>query len=261
MQIRDILNEIEAFAPLRYQESYDNSGLQVGDDTQEVRGVLLCIDITEQVLDEAIEKGCNLIIAHHPLLFRGIKKITPTDATARCIIKAVQNQITLYASHTNMDKAPHGVSFKTAQKLGIQAERPLVPEAADPTFGLGIIGTLPQAEDAHVFLLRAKRTLQLGALRHSDIPNGKKVRRIALCGGSAFEFYTNAAREGADLYLTADVKYHQFFEATGSTILADIGHFESEQFTKDIFYEILSKINANFAVIFSDRKTNPINYI
>lgn len=261
MKIREITTQIEDFAPLKYQESYDNSGIQVGDVNQEVKGVLLCIDITEEVVDEALRKGCNLIISHHPLIFGGIKKITPDTYIARTIIKAIENHIVLYSSHTNMDKAPHGVNYQIAQKLGINVEKMLEKEKDGSNFGLGIVGELNQEEDALQFLERVKEIIHIGCIRHTEIPQGKKVKRIALCGGSGFEFLPLAIKEKADIYLTGDLKYHQFFEADGQIIIADFGHFESEQFTKDIFYEIVSKNNANFAIYFSDSKTNPINYI
>ncbi|MCQ2209788.1 MAG: Nif3-like dinuclear metal center hexameric protein [Paludibacteraceae bacterium] len=261
MKIREITQQIEDFAPLKYQESFDNSGIQVGDIDADVKGVLLCIDITEDVVNEAIEKGCNLIISHHPLIFRGIKKITPENYISRTIIKAIENQIVLYSSHTNMDKAPHGVNYHVATKLGIVVEKMLCSEKDNSDFGLGVVGELQEEEDCIHFLKRVKTILNIGCIRHTDIPEGKKVKRIALCGGSGNEFLPYAIRENADIYLTGDLKYHQFFETEKQIIMADFGHFESEQFTKEIFYEIVSKNNANFAIYFSDSKTNPINYI
>lgn len=265
MRIQEIIDAIEAFAPLEYQESYDNSGLQVGDPTQEVKGVHLCIDITEEVVDKAKEEGCNMVISHHPLLFHGVKKISPIDHTGRILMKAIKYDITLYSSHTNMDSAPGGVSYRTAEKLGIRVEKPLVANEKNEQFGLGVVGKLPEPEDAVAFLKRVKETLQLGGLRHTPIEEGKKVERVALCGGSAFEFYSDAIAEKADIYLTADVKYHQFFEPDGKIILADVGHYESEQYTKDIFYEIVSglfsKNNAKFALHFSGSENNPVKYL
>lgn len=261
MKIREITQEIEHFAPLRYQESYDNCGVQVGHPDDEIRNILLTIDITEEVIDEAIQKKCNLIISHHPLLFFGLKKITPDMPIARCVIKAIENRITLYSCHTNIDKAPQGVSYRTAIKLGISVEKVLCEEPDDSGFGLGIVGNLPEEEDAYSFLQRIKKTLNIGSIRHTNIPDGKKIKRVALCGGAGHEFLRNAIQEKADIYLTSDIKYHQFFDAEDRIILADFGHFESEQFTKEIFYEIVSKNNAKFATYFSDSKTNPINYI
>ena len=261
MKIKEITDAIERFAPLHLQESYDNSGVQVGDVNEEVSGVLLCIDITEEVIDEALQKGCNLIISHHPLIFRGIKKIAPTNYISRCIIKAIEHRITLYSSHTNMDKAPQGVSYQTATRLGINVEKMLSPEEGNEQYGLGVVGELSEAMDADMYLARVKEIVGIGSIRHTDTA-GRKVKRIALCGGAGHEFLPLAKKAKADLYLTADLKYHEFFETEGEIILADFGHFESEQFTKEIFFEIVSKINPTFADIYlSDSKTNPINYI
>jgi dinuclear metal center YbgI/SA1388 family protein len=262
MKVKEITSAIEAYAPLAYQESYDNSGMQVGNPDQEISGALITLDVTEEVIDEAIQKGCNLIIAHHPLIFRGQKKICGYNYIERCIIKAIKHDIAIYASHTCMDKTIGGVSAKMAEKLGMTEIRPLEEEKyGEQIVGLGVIGMLPQADDAMDFLRRVKKTFQADSIRHTSIGKGKKVRRVALCGGSASEFLGKAIAEQADIYITADVKYHQFFEVEDHIILADIGHFESEQFTKEIFYEIISKINPKFAVHISESKTNPINYL
>lgn len=262
MKINEVTALIEEYAPLDYQESYDNCGMQVGDSEQEIKGVLITLDVTEEVVEEAIQKGCNLIISHHPLIFKGQKKICGRTSTERCIIQAIKNDIAIYSSHTCMDKAAKGVSAKMAEKLGLQDIRPLETETqGGEEIGLGVIATLPQEEDAMDFLKRVKTIFQVGCIRHTHVEPDKKVKRIALCGGSAFEFAETAIRKKADIYLTADVKYHQFFETEGRIILADIGHFESEQYTKEIFYGIISKINPKFAVYISESKTNPINYL
>ncbi len=262
MKVSDIAALIEAQAPLHYQESYDNCGMQVGDPEMEIKGVLITIDVTEDVLDEAIRKGCNLIIAHHPLIFRGQKKICGRNYVERCIIKAIKNDIAIYASHTCLDKAVHGVSTKMAEKLKVEIEGPLEAENIHgEEIGLGVIGKLPEAQDAIEFLHCVKNTFHVGCLRHTDIKAGQKVQKIALCGGSAAEFIGKAISLKADVFITSDVKYHQFFDAENQIIVADIGHFESEQFTKEIFFEIISKNNPKFAVHISESKTNPINYL
>lgn len=272
MQIKEITNAIEKYAPLQLQESYDNSGIQVGDVEQDVKGVLLCIDITEAVINEAIVKNDNLIISHHPLLFHGMKKITPDDYIGRCVIKAIEHHIVLYASHTNMDKTFHGVSFQTAEKLGIETESTITEDGKiqngeeEYSYGLGIIGHLKKSEDALSYLQRIKKILNIGCIKHTDIPNGREVQRIAICGGSGAEFIKSVNNERVDLYLTSDIKYHDyFFNSDHGMIIADIGHYESEQFTKEIFYNIisglLSKNNVKFAVDYSDIQSNPIRYI
>ena len=262
MKVNEITSAIEAYAPLAYQESYDNCGMQVGDPKQDVSGVLITLDVTEAVIDEAIQKGCNLIVSHHPLIFKGPKKICGGNYIERCIIKAIKHDIAIYSSHTCMDKTTGGVSAKMAEKIGLKDIRPLDEEKHDDKIiGLGIIGTLPREEDALAFLKRVKETFEVGSLRHTHLKEGAKVKKVALCGGSASEFLGKAIAAKADIYLTADIKYHQFFDVENHIILADIGHFESEQFTKEIFYEIISKINPKFAVHISESKTNPINYL
>lgn len=262
MKINEITALIEEYAPLDYQESYDNCGMQVGDSEQEIKGVLITLDVTEEVIEEAIRKECNLIISHHPLIFRGQKRLCGLTSIERCVMKAIKNDIAIYSSHTCMDKAAKGVSAKMAEKIGLIDVRPLETEChGGEEIGLGVIASLPQEEDATTFLKRVKNIFQVGCIRHTRIEQNKKVKVVALCGGSAFEFMETAIQKSADIYLTADVKYHQFFETEGRIILADIGHFESEQYTKEIFYGIISKINPKFAVYISESKTNPINYL
>ncbi|HQJ90286.1 MAG TPA: Nif3-like dinuclear metal center hexameric protein [Paludibacteraceae bacterium] len=364
MKIKELTAKFEEYAPLSYQESYDNCGMQVGTPEAEIRGVLLTLDITEGVIDEAIAKGCNLIIAHHPLIFRGVKKIIGRDHIERCIIKAIKNDVAIYASHTNMDKMKNGVSARLAQKIGLKDLEILVPEQnclfkivtfvptasaafvrqtlfeagagtigkydrcsysingegtfragndchpfvgaiggehheeevrietiikkehlsraikallavhpyEDPAYdiyelknehkeaGLGIIGNLPEETELLSYLKMVKEKLQVGAIRYTEPPK-KKIKRVALCGGSGSEFVQNAIAKGADLYISGDFKYHDLFNAENIITIADVGHFESEQFTKEIFFEIVSKNNPKFAIQFSDYKTNPINYI
>ncbi|MCB9018563.1 MAG: Nif3-like dinuclear metal center hexameric protein [Prevotellaceae bacterium] len=364
MKIKEITDLIEEYAPLCYQESYDNSGMQIGDKEATIKGILLTIDVTEEVINEAIEKGCNLILAHHPLIFGKIKKITGHDHVERCIIKAIKHDIAIYASHTNMDKMKNGVSARLADKLGLKDCEILAPETdclfklitftpdshaenvrqalfaigaggigkydkcsygsegigtfrandgcqpfvgeigeyhqekeikievilkkeiigkaiaaliaahpyEEPAYdifklhneyngvGLGIIGNLPEKVKTLPFLKEIKERLQIGAIRYTT-PTKDWIQRIALCGGSGAEFINTAIAKGADLYISGDFKYHQLFDAENKITIADVGHFESEQFTKEIFFEIVSKNNPKFAIQFSDYKTNPINYI
>lgn len=256
-QIKDIAKKLEQLAPLHYQESYDNSGLQVGDAETEVKGVLLSIDCTEAVLDEAKAKGCNLVVTHHPLIFRGLKRLTGQNHVERCVLKAIKNDIAIYACHTNLDKMANGVSHKLAEKLGLKNPQPL---DGDENAGLGCIGELEATENAATFLQRVKQTLGLGCIRHTALPE-EGVKKVAVCGGAGQEFLGLAADKGADIYLTADIKYHEFFDADGRIALADIGHYESEQFTKEIFFDAIYEKNSNFAIQYSEIKTNPINYL
>ncbi|PRY15716.1 dinuclear metal center YbgI/SA1388 family protein [Pontibacter ummariensis] len=362
-KIKDIVQALERLAPLRYQESYDNAGLQTGDAEAAVTGVLVTLDCTEDVIDEAVAKGCNLVVAHHPVIFKGLKQLTGRNYVERTIIKAIQHHIAIYASHTNLDNVLHGVNTKIADKLALQNQRILVnkpqtlmqlvffvpventeevlqalhkagagnigeysncsfavegtgkfkPSAqAKPTIGeagkpeqvrenrvevlfpaylqgkvmaalqeahpyeevahylynlenknqevgIGMLGELeePLAEEA--FLAYLKEKMQLKGLRYTTIGN-KTVKRVAVCGGAGSFLIKDAIRQGADALVTGDVKYHEFFDAEGQLMIADIGHYESEVFTKEIFYATISKNFTNFAVLISEVNTNPVRY-
>ena len=362
-KISDIIACIEQMAPLAYQESWDNSGVQVGDVNQEVKAVLLCIDITEATLNEAIERGANLVISHHPLIFKGIKKLTGRNYIERVIIKAIQHDIVLYSAHTNMDKCVGGVNSRIAQKLGLKNIRVLAPEAnylykivtyvpqshiekvkqamwsagagtigaydccsyaseGNGTFrahdgcnpfigeinelhtepelrlemvvpkdksgrvvaaihlahpyeepvidilplandysqlGLGCVGELENPITETEMLHYIKDKLNIQYIRHTQTSN-KLISRVALCGGSGAEFIPNAIREKAGIYITADVKYHDFFNTENQIVIADIGHFESEQCIKEVFYEQLSKNFINFAILMAECDKSPVKY-
>jgi dinuclear metal center YbgI/SA1388 family protein len=351
-KISEVIACIEQMAPLAYQESWDNSGVQVGDVNQVVKAVLLCVDITEATLDEAIERGANLIISHHPLIFKGIKKLTGRNYIERVIIKAIQHNIVLYSAHTNMDKCLGGVNFRIAQKLGLNNIRVLAPEenylskivtfvpqshieqvrqamwsagagtigaydccsyssegngtfraqvgcnpfvgeigklhtepelrlemivpkdklgrvvaaihSAHPyeepaidilplsnnyeQLGLGCVGDLENPITETEMLNYIKEKLGVQYIRHTKTSD-KLVSRVALCGGSGAEFIPYAIREKAGIYITADVKYHDFFNTENQIVIADIGHFESEECIKEVFYEQLSKNFINFAIL------------
>ncbi|HLP04677.1 MAG TPA: Nif3-like dinuclear metal center hexameric protein [Paludibacter sp.] len=364
MNVKSICDLIEEIAPLPLQESYDNAGLLVGDPQMEVTSVLVCIDVTEEVMDEAICKGCNLIVSHHPLIFTGLKQLTGKNEVQRCVIKAVRNNVAVYAAHTNLDNVPEGVSGRMASLIGLKNMRVLQPlenkllklvtfvpqlhsytvrealfqagaghignydscsfnaegtgtfranELANPfvgeidklhsepelrievvlpdhlkqdvvaallkvhpyeepaydliplanswqTAGAGIVGELEEPEDELAFLNRVKTVFSLPLIRHTALTN-KRIKRVALCGGAGSSFLADALKAKADIYISGDFKYHEFFNAGNKILIADIGHFESEQFTKDIFYEIITKKMPTFAVQISETKTNPINYL
>jgi dinuclear metal center YbgI/SA1388 family protein len=364
MQIKDILREIELFAPLVYQEGYDNCGVQVGDVMLDAQAALLTLDVTEAVIDEAIELGCNLIIAHHPLIFSGLKKIAGRNYVERCIIKAIKNDITIYAAHTNLDNVRNGVNYKIAQKLGLQHCRTLSPVKhklyklytyapkesvekvkdalfsagaghignysecsfettglgnfkpgtdAQPTIGeaggkredveekkievlvpeafigaviaslrqshpyeevayeliklenvhqeigAGLVGELPVPLTPAEFLTLVKRVFRANGIRYTSTSESL-ISRVALCGGSGSFLLPQAIASGAEAFITADFKYHQFFDAEGKLMITDIGHYESEQYTIEIFSEIIKKKFPNFALRFSKINTNPVNY-
>jgi dinuclear metal center YbgI/SA1388 family protein len=361
--IHHILQTLEQVAPLSYQESYDNSGLIVGDRTKKVKNTLLTLDCTEEVVDEAIAKNCQLIIAHHPILFTGLKSITGKNYIERVLLKAIKKDIAIYAAHTNLDNIETGVNKKIAEKIGLQHCKVLAPtsnilnllyvyvpieflekvrnslfaagaghigeyehcsfniqgegtfkalERANPfvgevgkvhienevklevivpnhllikvldsmrtthpyeeiaygvielknenqTIGAGMIGKLKKPMSEIAFLKMLKTTMKTKSIRHTRLRN-KPIERVALCGGSGSFLLKNALMQGADAFITADFKYHQFFDAENILLITDIGHFESEQFTPEIFYEILSKKFPNFAFHLSSVNTNPVHY-
>lgn len=365
MKIAEITDFIESVAPLAMQESYDNAGLIVGDRKVEATGALICLDVTEEVVDEAISLGFNLIIAHHPFVFGGLKKFSGGSDVERTLVKAIKNDVAVYAAHTNLDNMLlNGVNSKIASKLGLADTRILSPmggnlrkivvfvptanaeavrnamfEAGagsignynscsynlqgegsfkaeegcnpyvgeigqthfepetrietiapkhlvskvvsamlsvhpyeEPAFdiypldnsfamaGSGIIGTLPKPENAAEFLQRVKQIFGCGCIRHTRLPE-TPIKKVAVCGGAGSFLICDAMRAGADILLTADIKYHQFFDARYPFVLADIGHYESEQFTKELFYELVTGKFSNFAVRLTKVNTNPIKYV
>ena len=361
--IQNIIDVLEKEAPLALQENYDNSGIQVGDVNQTATGALLTLDVTEEVVDEAIRKNCNLIISHHPLIFKGLKSITGNTYVERCIIKACKNSIVIYSAHTNYDNTITGVNQKIAEKIGLinlevlaeqknmleklitfvptqhaenvrnslfkagaghignydscsfngtgvgtfQAQQNAHPycgeigklhqeeevriEVIFPVFlkskiikalqevhpyeepafdfypltntwkqaGSGIIGDLPQPIEVNAVFTQLKTIFNVPQIKHSRL-FGEKIQKIALCGGSGAFLISEAKKKKADLFITGEIKYHDFFGLDDQIIIAEIGHYESEQFTKELFYDIITKNISNFAVHFSDVLTNPVKY-
>jgi dinuclear metal center YbgI/SA1388 family protein len=364
MTIKDIISYLESVAPSAYQESYDNAGLIIGDPETPITSALITLDITEAVIDEAIEVGCELIISHHPILFKGIKGLNGNSYVERCVIKAIKNDIAIYAAHTNLDSVIGGVNSKICEKIGLTNLSILAPakdqllklvtfipedhldkvreavfaagageigkydkcsfsangtgtfrggEEANPyvggrgeyhfekearfetiflkhskskiinallmahpyeevaydiyplentlaEVGAGMIGELPGAENEIDFLSRLLEIFGCKTIRHTYLL-GKSVKKVAVCGGSGSFLLSSAISAGADIFVTADMKYHDFFDAEEKIIIADVGHYESEQFTKELFYEILIKKFPNFALRLSEVKTNPVLYL
>ncbi|HEY4156318.1 MAG TPA: Nif3-like dinuclear metal center hexameric protein [Puia sp.] len=264
MKISAVTSLLESLAPPAFQEDYDNSGLQTGDLEKECSGVLVSLDTTEAVIEEAVQKGCNLLISHHPLIFHGLKQISRETGTGKAILTAVKNDITVYAIHTNLDNVLPGVSSTIADKLGLRNRSILAPKPPGETGGLqeagsGLIGNLerPLAEKQFLDLLREK--FGVPVVRHSPL-TGKAVNRVALCGGSGSFLIPNALAQGADFFVSADIRYHSFFEAEGSLVIADIGHYESEQFAVDLLCDVILKKFPNFAVLKAGTATNPVHY-
>ena len=364
MKIKQITDFLENYAPLQYQESYDNCGLIVGDAKSEVKGALITLDCTEAIIDEAIATGCNLVIAHHPIVFGGLKKLNGSNYIERTVIKAIKNDIAIYAIHTNLDNVHNGVSAKIAEQLGLENCKVLAPksdllrqlvvycptsnaeelksalyevgagtigdydqcsfasvgkgtfranencnpfvgvvgkqhteteeriEVIYPKFkeravlnamnnahpyeevahqiyvlenkhqlvGSGIIGELNESLDTEVFLKNLKTNMQTDCVRHTPLVK-QQIKTVAVCGGSGSFLLNNAIAAKADIFITADFKYHEFFDAENKIVIADIGHYESEQFTKDLIYDLLVKNFTKFAVRLSKVNTNPIKYL
>jgi dinuclear metal center YbgI/SA1388 family protein len=259
---------LETIAPAHYQEDYDNSGLLVGDPNTIIKGVMVALDATEAVIDEAVAKGCNLVVAHHPIIFRGLKRLTGRNYVERVVIKAIREGVALYAIHTNLDNVYRdGVNGKIAEKLGltntrILANKPLSKNGlptTDPEVGSGLIGTLAEPMPEPAFLQELKTRMQVGCIKHTPL-RSQMVHTVAVCGGSGGFLLPKAIAAGADFFITADYKYHEFFDADGQIVIADIGHYESEQFTIELLHEIISKKYSNFARYCTSVKTNPVHY-
>jgi dinuclear metal center YbgI/SA1388 family protein len=256
-RIKDVINVIEDFAPLSIQESWDNSGLCIGSPESEVSSVLLGLDCTEQLVDEAIACGADLIVTHHPLIFSGLKKISPDDPTGAAVFKAISNGISIYAAHTNADKVISGVSGAMAARLGL-ADVSVLDEDGDGT-GLGVVGNLPEPMGAEDVIASVKERFALKMMRSSR-PLGQKISRVAVCGGSGGSLIGAARRSGAQLYISGDISYHNFFTPEGFMIM-DIGHYESEIEIVDILFSLLRKNFPTFAVrITQNIYSNPIFY-
>ena len=258
MILQDIINIIESVAPLSYQEDWDNSGLQVGDRNAEVNAALLTVDVTESVVDEAIALGCDLIVSHHPLLFRGLKQITGSTPQERCVLKAIQHNIAIYSAHTSMDSWLHGVSGRIAEKLGVQNYRILV-ESQD-NVGLGVIGQLAEPMDKEDFIALVKEVFDAGCVRFNSW-TGEKVGRVALCGGAGAFLMSKAVAAGADAFLTGEMHYHQCFGHDGQIQIGVLGHYQSEQYTMDIFNSVISERCPRLPLFKTTVCTNPIKYL
>lgn len=364
MTIKELTTKIEEFAPLALQEGYDNAGLIIGESETTITGVLITIDVTEEVIAEAIEKKCNLIIAHHPLIFNGIKKLNNKNHVERMVTTSIKNNIAIYAAHTNLDNVAHGVNATIADKLGLVNTSILAPKenllkklvtycpldharqvrnaifgagaghignydscsfnmSGEGTFramaganpfvgeveklhyekeiriesifpeylksrviaallqahpyeevaydiypienpfskvGPGMIGDLEAEENTKDFLLRIKQIFKTGCIRHTKIIK-EKLSKVAVCGGSGSFLLQNAIAAGADIFITGDMKYHEFFDTDNKIVIADVGHYESEQFTKELLMKIIKKKSTIFAARISEANTNPINYL
>lgn len=259
-----MLSALEQFAPLPLQESWDNAGLQLGLTEAEVSGALLCLDVNEAIVDEAMRKGCNLIVSHHPLLFRGLKQITDADYVQRCVIKALKNDIVIISMHTNMDNAKGGVNWKIAEKLGLTEISFLAPSSMDNTgadaSGSGVIGMLAQPMDAKAFIEQVKNLFHVQCAQCNELLQ-RPIRKVALCGGAGDFLLDDAVRKGANAFITGEMHYHQYFGYEQRIQLCVIGHYQSEQYTSEVFRDIIRKECPEVRTIIAETNTNPIEYI
>ena len=260
MKIQDVLSALEQFAPLPLQESWDNAGLQVGLTEAEVSGALLCLDVTENVVEEAREKGCNLIISHHPLLFRGLKTISDMTDVQRTVRKAIKNDIAVISMHTNMDNAEGGVNFKMAEKLGLQDVQFMAPKTVDGvTCGSGVTGVLKKPLEARDFVQQVKTAFGVECVMTNELLE-RPIARVALCGGAGDFLLDDAVKAGADAFITGEMHYHQYFGYEQQIQICVIGHYQSEQYTTEVFRDILEKACPGVRTVIAETNTNPIKY-
>jgi dinuclear metal center YbgI/SA1388 family protein len=257
MKLREVIAALEHLAPLRLQDEWDNSGLQVGFPESEIDQVLVCLDVTEAIVDEAIAAKCNLIVSHHPLIFKALRQVSDATYQQRCVVKALAAGISIYSAHTSLDNAPGGVNHRIAALLGLQKLRWLSPRDGEDA-GSGLVGELPASEPDAAFLARVQRTFGVECLQHSAL-DGRQVRRVALCGGAGAFLLHDAVCAGADCFISGEFHYHDYFENQG-VLLAELGHYQSEQFTQDLLLEYLHKTCPGLTVRKTALNTNPICY-
>ena len=261
MKIKEVLSALERFAPLPLQESWDNAGLQVGLTETEVSGALLCLDVNEKIVDEAIQKGCNLVVSHHPLLFRGLKTISDLTDVQRTVMKAIQKGICVISMHTNMDNAKGGVNYKMAEKLGLRDVQFLAPKMVDGVeSGSGVIGGLPEAQASDDFVLAVKKAFGVECAMCNELLR-RPVRKVALCGGAGDFLLDEALKAGADAFITGEMHYHQYFGYEQQIQICVIGHYQSEQYTAEIFRDIIEKECPGVRTCIAETCTNPILYL
>lgn len=257
VKVKDIVKAIEDFAPLSVQENWDNSGLTIGSPDAEVSSVLLGLDCTPELVDEAAASGADMIVTHHPLIFSGLKKISPQDPVGAAVIKAVSSGIAVYAAHTTADKVIAGVSWAMAGRLGLEDVSVLDP--GEGGTGLGVVGNFPSPKSAEEALEYVKERFSLQVIRSSRPVKGR-IERVALCGGAGSSLIGKAMSAGAQLYVTGDVSYHHFFTGDDFMIM-DIGHYESEIGIVPVLFSLIKKNFPNFAVRITENiNSNPVYY-
>ncbi len=262
MKLLELLDFFEGIAPLHLQEPYDNAGLLTGDPDMEITGVITCLDSTEAVIQEAIDNNCNVVVAHHPIIFSGLKNLTSANYIQKTIQLAIKNDIAIVAMHTNLDNVfQNGVNERIAKRIGLQNLKILKPkDPTEPLVGSGMIGDLPSPQDALSFLNDLKTKMSVNCVKYTKI-HKQNIAKIAVAGGSGGFLLYDAIRQGADMFITADYKYHEFFDANDRIIIADIGHYESEQFTIELLSELINDNFVKFAARTTKMVTNPVNYL
>ncbi len=262
MKIKDVISALERFAPLPLQEDYDNAGLQVGLTEAEVSGALLCLDVTESIVREAIDKGCNLIVSHHPLIFRKLRHITDEDYVQRTVALAIKNDVAIVAMHTNLDSVEGGVNFMIARQLGA-AEDSIQFISAPQTVngrqgGLGVVCKLPHPLTAAEYVALIKRTFNAQCVMTNA--SQRNVQTVAICGGAGSFLLNNTINAGADALLTGEMHYHEYFGHENDILISVIGHYESEQFTQQLLQEIINSSCPEVETYITQCNTNPIRY-
>jgi dinuclear metal center YbgI/SA1388 family protein len=261
VKIKQVLSALEQFAPLPLQESWDNAGLQIGLTEAEVSGALLCLDVTEAVIDEAEKKGCNMVVSHHPLLFRGLKQISDATDVQRTVWKAIQKGICVVSMHTNMDNARNGVNFKIAERLGLKNVMFMASKTVDGAeCGSGVTGELSEPMAADDFISHVKRQMEAESAMCNELLR-RPISKVAICGGAGDFLLDDAVRAGADAFLTGEMHYHQYFGYEQKIQICVIGHYESEHFTTEIFRDIIQQACPDVRCEIAETNTNPILYL
>lgn len=259
MKIKEVAEALERFAPLPLQESYDNAGLQIGlTGNEDVSGVLLCLDVTENVIEEAEMKGCNVIVSHHPLIFRPLRHLTGQTQVERCVAMAIKKNIAIYAAHTNLDNAPGGVNFMIAERLGLQQVKFLQPiKGAEG--GSGLIGELPdEGMDVDVFLRHVASVFKVDGLMHNQVYIDRKIKKVTLCGGAGDFLLDESIAQQADAFITGEMGYHRYFGHEEEVLIAVLGHYQSEQYTIQLLHRILHNAFPELRLEDTSINTNPI---
>ena len=256
-----MLSALEQFAPLPLQESWDNAGLQLGLTEADVSGALLCLDVNEAIIDEALRKGCNLVVSHHPLLFRGLKRIAGENQVQRTVMKAIKHDVVVVSMHTNMDNAKGGVNWKIAERLGLTNVQFFAQKVVDGVeAGSGVVGDLPGEMAANDFIQLVKRQFGVACAQCNELLQ-RPVRRVAVCGGAGDFLLDDALGQGADAFITGEMHYHQYFGYEQRIQICVIGHYQSEQYTAEVFRDIIRQQCPEVRAEIAETVTNPIVYL